>query len=702
MPNNDKIDEVLTISKTFLPRRSDTATMQAHKAGIILSKGELFLEYPNSGPGTKGQYYFKVGDGVTPYKDLPYAFGNISENFLKFTDITYNEGDKYTFQDAMDAIVSGASFGDIISNIKFALKYTQNSFNEHAEDSGIHLQEGERDKWNVVSESKKVDSGSLNALREPGRTYYADSGNACTDKPDNNKVDAFGMRVFTTSTGHVCQILTEDGGDKSGRMFVRIWNGAAFTRWAQLFTSADPPSQVELAKKAQNDVLGQKIDTTYIKNLNQKATTRYTNLAHSDKQRIVNHEFTFAKGNNAETKFNFDDENTQYQMHVKNASNADGNVKVELTSTDNTSNTVTFKGDGKGSRVTSANDVVSVNTDYQLSIENANKDGRQNGVNIVLTDINGNRKVVTLRSDDETEVYAVSGNEINFYIPNVAIERLVKVPDEATRFSLTRDDVQNGDSVLQLDTKIMYIVTDDENLYNSSGYTEYSAQRATELTTPRKIDGVEFSGKGDIIHYGLCGTAAGTAAKAVSVNNFKLVSGARVIVKFSATNTVDNPTLNVSGTGAKNIRYGNANIRKGLLRAGYTYEFVYDGTYYNMVAGKITDAFASEGVYDYGDSDMSHYCTCGTAAGTAAKTVTVNNFKLYTGARVIVKFTVTDTAGSCTLNVSNTGAKNIRLGGANIRARQLQANYTYEFVFDGSYWELMSGRCLYFDGGDEG
>ena len=39
----------------------------------ILHEGEFVLEVPDSGVGT-GLSKFKVGDGVTPYRDLPYAF----------------------------------------------------------------------------------------------------------------------------------------------------------------------------------------------------------------------------------------------------------------------------------------------------------------------------------------------------------------------------------------------------------------------------------------------------------------------------------------------------------------------------------------------------------------------------------------------------------------------------------------------------
>lgn len=84
-----------------------------------------------------------------------------------------------------------------------------------------------------------------------------------------------------------------------------------------------------------------------------------------------------------------------------------------------------------------------------------------------------------------------------------------------------------------------------------------------------------------------------------------------------------------------------------------------------------------------------HYTTCSTAAATAAKTAALSGFKLVTGAFVIVKFSVTNTAASPTLNVNNTGAKAIRYKNAPITAGYLAANKIYFFVYDGTYWQLV-------------
>ena len=240
--------------------------------------------------------------------------------------------------------------------------------------------------------------------------------------------------------------------------------------------------------------------------------------------------------------------------------------------------------------------------------------------------------------------------------------------------------------------------------------------------------------RGDIIppFYGTCSTAAGTAAKVVSLSGFSLVTGAVVFVRFTVTNTAASPTLNVNSTGAKSIRYRNAAISAGYLAADRTYGFVYDGTYWQLVGDVDTnttytaatvapkdlaeaaavgtsDNYAREdhvhklpesiaklatkrtidGVQFDGSANVHHFGTCSTAAGTAAKVVALTGFVLATGAEITVKFSATNTAANPTLNVNSTGAKAIRYLGAAVPAGYLAAGRIYRLLYDGSYWHIV-------------
>lgn len=87
--------------------------------------------------------------------------------------------------------------------------------------------------------------------------------------------------------------------------------------------------------------------------------------------------------------------------------------------------------------------------------------------------------------------------------------------------------------------------------------------------------------------YGVCSTAAATAAKEVTITKGTptLVAGLRVSVKFNNANTASSPTLAVNGLNAAPIYFEGAAIGSGdekyLLKG--VQEFVFDGTNFNLV-----------------------------------------------------------------------------------------------------------------------
>ena len=90
--------------------------------------------------------------------------------------------------------------------------------------------------------------------------------------------------------------------------------------------------------------------------------------------------------------------------------------------------------------------------------------------------------------------------------------------------------------------------------YAGSSTTGGVANSATKLNTAKTIDGVPFDGSANIIHFGVCETAADVAAKTVTVSSFSYVDGARIMVLFTKGTTLkQSTTLNVNNLGAKNI-----------------------------------------------------------------------------------------------------------------------------------------------------
>lgn len=90
-------------------------------------------------------------------------------------------------------------------------------------------------------------------------------------------------------------------------------------------------------------------------------------------------------------------------------------------------------------------------------------------------------------------------------IPKAALERLKRVADDAARFALTIDDVQNGDTVKVLATEKIYAIIDDTKLSSEEGYEVYIAGAAASVPwsgvteKPEKFNPSEHNHKGSEI-----------------------------------------------------------------------------------------------------------------------------------------------------------------------------------------------------------
>ena len=81
------------------------------------------------------------------------------------------------------------------------------------------------------------------------------------------------------------------------------------------------------------------------------------------------------------------------------------------------------------------------------------------------------------------------------------------------------------------------------------------------------------------------------------------------------------------------------------------------------------------------------YGTCSTASNISAKVVICDDFSLFTGAEITVKFTNVPTTDTITLNVNNSGAKNVDFSACgNKPYDEIKANGCYGFVYDGTSW----------------
>lgn len=82
---------------------------------------------------------------------------------------------------------------------------------------------------------------------------------------------------------------------------------------------------------------------------------------------------------------------------------------------------------------------------------------------------------------------------------------------------------------------------------------------------------------------GTCTTAAATAAKAVTLANYALVTGGIVAVQFTYA-VGASATLNINSKGPKPIFFRGSAIAANVIAAGDTATFIYDGTNYHLLA----------------------------------------------------------------------------------------------------------------------
>lgn len=98
-------------------------------------------------------------------------------------------------------------------------------------------------------------------------------------------------------------------------------------------------------------------------------------------------------------------------------------------------------------------------------------------------------------------------------------------------------------------------------------------------------------GNKGIFNEAICSTAGATAAKVTNTTppSFSLVSGAKIIVKFTYAITVANATLQVGETTAKPIYFRGAALEANVVKAGTSLLLSYDGTSFNIIGDLDTD-----------------------------------------------------------------------------------------------------------------
>ena len=355
----------------------------------------------------------------------------------------------------------------------------------------------------------------LNAYRTYGE-YYAGGGNTCANKPTG--ADAFYLKIFRNASGYTAQELY------NGTWYSRYYNGTAWTPWSEQYSSTNKPSASDIGA----------------------APTSHTHT----KSQI-----------------------TDFPTSMKNPYS------------------ITFSGavtgTYDGSRAVTINiPTTGATTKSSLTIQL--NGGTTEGTN-KFTFNGGTAKTINITPASIGAAAASHGTHVTY---STTAPKANGTASAGTAASVSRSD----------------------HVHPAQTTVSGNAGSATKLQTKRNIDGVQFDGSANIVHFGSCSTAAGTAAKVVSCTGFVLASGSRITVKFTTTNTAANPTLNVNSTGAKAIKYRGSTISAGYLAAGRVYTFIYDGTNYELVGDINTDTNTT---YNTGTASTAGLTKLYTATGSA-------------------------------------------------------------------------------------
>lgn len=180
-------------------------------------------------------------------------------------------------------------------------------------------------------------------------------------------------------------------------------------------------------------------------------------------------------------------------------------------------------------------------------------------------------------------------------------------------FTGSYTDLSNKPTSMQNPNSLTLTMNGSSSIYNGSA----TASKSWYAPTSAGTAGYSLIGSGSGAPvwkqppYAVCGDSPSISDRRVSITNFKLVTGARVLVKFSYpyASTATTVTLNVNGTGAKTIK-----LRDAVLSTTNTWEsneiveFLYDGSYWVAISSDKQGVSNKPSVITVGSSITTRYC----------------------------------------------------------------------------------------------
>lgn len=266
-------------------------------------------------------------------------------------------------------------------------------------------------------------------------------------------------------------------------------------------------------------------------------------------------------------------------------------------------------------------------------------------------------------------------------LPQAALERVVHVTNQAARFQLTTAKVQLGDTVIQDDTGVMYIVVDESRLNSAEGYEEYAAATATNALHADEADVLSTA---RTIRTNLASTA--TASFDGSAN-----------VTPGVTGTL--PLAN-GGTGATTKANAVTNLLAGLSHASTVITDSSGVAHYNTITG-ISDYYTGSDFWTY-IKDKADSTYAAKSHTHAVFTAGVDGFVPHPGTASKTKFLRDD--GTWQVAGEVTGVKgnaestyrtgNVNLTPANIGAAAANHTHSYLPLSGGTLTGTLNSRAI--------
>lgn len=169
--------------------------------------------------------------------------------------------------------------------------------------------------------------------------------------------------------------------------------------------------------------------------------------------------------------------------------------------------------------------------------------------------------VPNVATNDQQPTFAESGTRTNIASGETLSTLFGKIKKffadlKTVAFTGSYSDLSNKPTSMQNPNSLTLTMNGSSSSYNGSA----TASKSWYAPTSAGTAGYSLIGSGSGAPvwqgppYAECTTQGNVAAKTVSISNFRLVIGARIVVKFNSSHTsTEGATLNVSSTGAKPI-----------------------------------------------------------------------------------------------------------------------------------------------------